>query len=141
MCAKSYKTGPRKLIRDYIERTKGRHITADDVLFSLKEEGYNVAKATIYRYFECLSEEGVLRKYAPIDGMSACYEYVDADDREKNHYHMKCDMCGVLLHLECRQLDKISEHIMAQHDFVVNKLKTVFYGTCADCRKKTIGAN
>ncbi len=136
MCGKGYATEPRKLILEYIKQTQGRHITADDVLFALSGDGCRIGKATIYRYFEKLTEQGVIRKYAPVDGLSACYEYVGESACCKNHYHMKCDVCGSLFHLECHLLDEISEHIDAQHDFKINKFKTVFYGICADCRAK-----
>ncbi len=134
MYTKSYETEPRKLIREYISKTKGAHLTADDVFDALKKEGFRVGKATIYRYFEKLAEEGTLRKYSPVDGSSACYEYVGSSESCKNHYHLKCDVCGSLFHLECSLLDKISEHIEEEHDFEINKFKTVFYGTCALCR-------
>lgn len=135
MYPKSYETGPRKLIREYISGRKGAHLTADDVFDALKGDGVRIGKATIYRYFEKLAEEGVLRKYSSVDGSSACYEYVGDSESCRNHYHMKCDVCGSLFHLECSLLDKISEHIEEEHDFEINKFKTVFYGRCSLCRK------
>lgn len=141
MYTKGYETEPRKLILEYIKKADGKHFTADDVLFSLKKDEIRIGKATIYRYFEKLTEQGVLRKYAPIDGLSACYEYAGESSGCRNHYHMKCDVCGNLFHLECHFLDEISEHIDASHDFKINKFKTVFYGTCADCRAKAKGGS
>ncbi len=139
MANNRYKTNQRKLILDFIIKNRDRHVTADDVLFALKQEGYAVGKATIYRYFDCLVKEGTLRRYSPVDGASACYEYTEQPDECSGHYHMKCDACGMLFHLECSFLDEISAHICEYHDFKLNKSKTVFYGTCSECNKKNNG--
>lgn len=139
MCTKGYETEPRKLILEYIKKAGGSHFTADDIFFSLKKDGCRIGKATIYRYFEKLTEQGMLRKYVPVDGLSACYEYAGDSSDCRSHYHMKCDVCGSLFHLECGFLDEISEHIDARHNFRINKFKTIFYGTCAKCRAKAEG--
>lgn len=136
MPAVRYNTNQRKLILAVVERNRDRHITADDVHLALVQEGHPVGKATIYRYFERLEEEGVLIKYSPVDGASACYQYAGISAKEAVHYHMKCERCGKLFHLDCRFLDQISDHFSEHHKFDLNRFKTVFYGTCSDCRKK-----
>jgi Fur family ferric uptake transcriptional regulator len=134
-----YKTNQRKLILDFIIENKGRHVTADDVLFALRRKGYAIGKATIYRYFDCLVEEGTLRRYSPIDGASACYEYAGDPEECGSHYHMKCELCGCLFHTECNFLDEISAHMSEHHGFKLDKSKTVFYGICHECSKKNDG--
>lgn len=135
-----YNTNQRKLILDFIEKNTGRHITVDDVLYALKQDGYTVGKATIYRYFDCMVNEGLLRKYSPVDGASSCYEYVGHSDELSGCYHLKCVDCGRLSHLECRFLDEISAHMSEFHNFILNNSKTIFYGTCSECVKKNNGS-
>lgn len=136
MAAVRYNTNQRKLILAVVEKNRDRHITADEVHLTLVQEGHPVGKATIYRYFERLEEDGVLIKYTPIDGASACYQYAETLAKEPLHYHMKCERCGKLFHLDCSFLDQISDHFSEHHKFDLNRFKTVFYGTCSDCRKK-----
>lgn len=102
----------------------------------LLREGRPVGKATVYRHFEKFEKEGLLIKYAPVDGGSACYQYSGALGGAPLHYHMKCDKCGKLFYLDCSFLDQVSDHFRDHHGFDLNRLKTVFYGTCSECRKK-----
>lgn len=138
MAAVRYNTNQRKLILSVIERNRGRHFTADDVHMALLHEGHPVSKATIYRHFERLEKEGLLIKYLPVDGASACYQFTDPLGKELIHYHVKCECCGKLFHLDCSFLDQIACHFSEHHNFDLNRLKTVFYGTCSNCRKKNI---
>lgn len=136
MAVARYNTIQRKLIMAVIEKNRGRHITAEEVLLALVQEGRPVAKATIYRHFYRLVEEGVLIKYSPVDGASACYQYADTQEKLLANYHIKCERCGKLFHLDCSFLDQISDHFSEHHKFDLNRFKTVFYGVCSECRKK-----
>lgn len=131
-----YNTKQRKLILAVIERNSDRHITADDVYLSLIHENNPVGKATIYRHFERLEREGILIKYSSVDGASACYQHAPPSGKKSVHYHMKCEQCGKLFHLDCSFLNQISDHFSEHHKFDLNSLKTVFYGICSECRKK-----
>jgi Fur family ferric uptake transcriptional regulator len=89
-----------------------------------------IGQTTIYRHLERLAAEGLIRKYV-LDGGSACYQY-SGNSREQ--YHLVCEICGGLIHVNCDFLDKIGRHFLKRHDFQINMLKTVFYGTCKKCR-------
>ena len=136
MAAIRYNTTQRELIMAVIEKNRGRHITAEDVLIALVREGSPVAKATIYRHFERLEKEGLLIKYSPVDGASACYQYAETTGNLLSNYHMKCECCEKLFHLDCSFLDQISDHFREHHKFDLNRFKTVFYGTCSECTEK-----
>ena len=45
----------------------------------------------------------------------------------------KCEKCGKLTHMHCEELEGIGEHLYEHHGFVLNPLRTVFYGVCEDC--------
>ena len=51
---------------------------------------------------------------------------------------MKCELCGRLIHLECDELEELGGHLKAEHGFVINPLRTVFYGLCTDCADKKV---
>lgn len=128
-----YNTNQRRLILDFLEENSGRHVTADDALFALKARGCPVGKATIYRFFDKLAKEGKLLKYSAVDGAGACYEYNAGHAQCSGHYHLKCDGCGALLHLECSSVAKLYEHMRGEHGFQVDNRQTVFYGKCSAC--------
>ena len=61
-----------------------------------------------------------------------------ADEQQcHDHFHMKCLKCGRLFHLECDHLKDIAAHISKMHDFTIDSSRTVFYGICGECAKKT----
>ena len=84
---------------------------------------------------EKLKNEGKLRKYAQNAGESACYQLV-SDGQCHDHFHLKCENCGDLIHMDCRDMTKLAEHIKSHHGFDIDPLKTVLYGVCERCRTK-----
>ena len=130
----SYNTRQRELILDYIKKNAKKHLTADDIADALKAE--QVGKTTVYRYLEKLCEQNLVRKFILSEGKSACYQYND-EQQCHDHFHMKCLKCGKLFHLECDHLKDIAAHISKMHDFTIDSSRTVFYGICGECAKKT----
>ena len=129
---KTYHTKQHDDIMRCIRSFNGAHFTAAELAARL-----SVGQSTVYRRIDRLAVKGILRKYV-IDGSSAaCYQYVEpaagvGDCR--THFHLKCEICGRLLHTQCEELEKISAHIEAEHGFEIDSSKTVFYGICPDCR-------
>jgi Fe2+ or Zn2+ uptake regulation protein len=128
-----YSTNQRILILKFLNESNGKHITVDDVELNLKETQHPVGKSTIYRYFDLLVSEGKLRKYTGINGKSACYQYTEQMDKCNEHYHLICDGCEKLFHIECNYLDKANIQIANKYNFSINKLKTTFHGLCQKC--------
>ncbi len=130
-----YKTKQRELLLRYLETVPGIHVTAGDVCDYLKSQGASIGQATVYRQLEKLVDEGVIQKYV-IDGNSAaCFEYVEPDSHAdaKICFHCKCEKCGKLIHLHCDELDAIQAHLIAEHHFKLDPIRTVFYGLCEQC--------
>lgn len=123
-------------ILDFLKLNSDRHLTADDVFYSLRQSGNQIGRTTVYRHLERLYEDGIIKKYTLGDGSSACYQYFGNAKQCHTHYHLKCLKCGILLHTECDFLNELSDHILNQHDFTVDGEKTVLYGLCGECRKK-----
>ena len=116
-------------------KSAGGHMTAADITEKLGEAGSPVGISTVYRQLDRLVESGRARKYIVEEGKRACYQYSgDNADHCRRHYHLKCSKCGRLLHVECEYLDKIEQHILEHHGFVINNEKTVLYGICSDCK-------
>lgn len=130
----SYKTKQRTLILKCLKDNKDRHITAEEIHEYLLRGGESVGMTTIYRNLDKLLKEGQLRRYELAQGQSACFQYVDGDIDCREHFHLKCEGCGRLIHLDCDDLAKLSQHIEKEHAFYLNSSKTVLYGLCADCK-------
>ena len=119
-----------------LEENKNRHLTADEVYNILISKGISVGRTTVYRRLEKLYEETTVRKFKFDESTSACYQLAQSDEKCRNHYHLKCTVCGKLAHAECGFLDELSEHIFKEHNFIVDGEKTMLYGICESCMGK-----
>jgi Fur family ferric uptake transcriptional regulator len=129
-----YNTRQGQSILDYMKSLGGDHVTVNQVVRHFEDTEEAVGQTTVYRHLEKLAAGGMIRKYILHDGKSACYQYINGEKNCREHFHLKCEHCGALIHVDCNFLEKIARHLFQQHQFQVNMLKTVFYGTCKKCR-------
>lgn len=130
-----YKTRQRDELRNYLQSIPGQHITAADICEYFKNSGKPMGMATVYRQLESLVDQGIVTKYNIDAGSPACFEYMGSHLSEDTCYHCKCQVCGKLIHMHCDELSELQKHILEHHDFAIDPLRTVFFGTCRECRE------
>ena len=130
----SYNTKQGEAVLSYIASLQGKHVTVEQIAAHFEKEEINIGVTTIYRHLDKLVAGGEVRKYI-IDGVAgACYQYAaDEPEPDRDHFHLKCESCGQLFHLQCDMLDELARHVAQEHDFQINPMKTVFYGKCEAC--------
>ena len=129
----SYKTTQRAEILECLSGAHG-HMTAAAVGKYLAEHGRSVSTATIYRQLEKLVEEGAVVKATPEGERSAFFELVDkASCFDAHCYHLKCESCGKLIHLDCGEVEGLCAHMLKHHGFQVDMRRTVIFGKCKNC--------
>ena len=134
MIKSSYKTRQQDLLLSFLKQTAGTHFTAEDVRRHFEKRETPLGSATIYRQLEKLVSDGRLVKYFIDEKSAACFEYTGEDSaKESAHFHIKCEKCGTLIHLDCEELDKLTTHLKSEHGITLNPLRTVFYGVCKSC--------
>ncbi len=135
-----YQTKQREEILSYLESVNGRHVTAQEICQYFEKDGVSVGTATVYRQLERLMGEGLVQKYVIDEKSAACFAYID---RKKScHrpacFHCKCETCGRLIHLDCKELEEIQKHMLQKHGFALDSFRTVLYGTCERCREARV---
>lgn len=120
----------------YLTDNKDSHVTVNQIADYLSSAGNHVGVTTIYRHLDRLVEQGLVRKYTVDGSTGACFQYEQNNDSCREHFHLKCEKCGCLIHLECSHLDRIYNHIYESHGFRINAFRTVFYGICKECAEK-----
>ena len=130
-----YRTRQREEIIEYMENAGGEHITVSDLCEYFRTKGKSIGQTTVYRQLERLMEEGRVNKYILDESSSACFEYIESDGKchHPSCYHMKCEKCGKLYHLDCHEIEDLTRHLEEHHGFKVDPFRTVFYGVCAEC--------
>ena len=133
----NYNTKQREAILDFIISLSGAHVTAAQIEqhFNCDALHKHIGRTTIYRYLEKLNKDGILRRYITDGASGFCYQYVGSDAAEPcdSHWHLKCEDCGELQHLECGALVDVERHVLNEHAFQVNNTRTVLYGKCNNC--------
>lgn len=131
---KNYRTKQKRVVASAVESTAGAHFTVDEIYAQLRAQDPSLGRATVYRHINEMLEEGLVRKYSPETGRSACFEYIMSPN--SSIYHFKCTGCNELIHVDCPSLAHISEHLLQEHGFMVDTTRVVFVGECEKCRKK-----
>lgn len=130
-----YKTRQREAIMEYLLSLKGEHVTADEIYQYFQQRRISVGLTTIYRNLDRMVDEGLVKKFN-IEGISkACFQFLDKEMNRDEHLHLICENCGELIHLECRFVEKLSQHMASEHSFILKPEKSIFYGLCESCIK------
>ncbi len=132
-----YRTHQFEDLVSYLETISGQHFTVGDIHAYFLSLGKNIGTATIYRHLDRLISEGRVNKYILAPGTPACFEYIGtpapgANARECS-YHCLCEVCGRLIHIRCDEISHLQRHMLQEHAFRIDPLRTVFYGVCEDC--------
>ena len=131
-----YNTRQHAMLIEHLKNNPGTHFTALDVCDYFRSKGESIGLSTVYRQLEKLVNEGVIGKYSTAPGNPACFEYIGTESHERSDtcFHCKCEKCGSLIHLHCDELKEIQDHLLNEHHFKLNPMRTVFYGICEKCR-------
>lgn len=134
-----YHTKQQDRLLTFLQKTGGRHVTVEEICSHFAKSNSPIGIATIYRNLEKLVSQGIVTKYIIDENTAACFSYKGICNCNENsrHFHLKCEQCGRLIHLECEQIDEIENHLLEEHGFSLDPMRTVLYGTCRQCAKKT----
>jgi Fur family ferric uptake transcriptional regulator len=138
----SYATRQREALGAYLRERAGQHVSAEDIIAHFAASAEPIGRATVYRYLRKLEQDGVVQRYVTDGREASCFQYIDESAEPEEHFHLKCERCGTLQHIQCHTLSDLGQHIKGEHGFEMNPFKTVLYGVCHDCRDdERIGEN
>lgn len=125
----NYNTKQKDLVINEIKKHKDFAI--NDIYDSLKGK---VGLTTIYRQIDKMIKEGTVNKFVGKDNITY-YQYLEECDKE-NHFYLKCEVCGDVEHVDCDCINELSEHILGNHNFKLDKNNLIINGVCDKCSKK-----
>ena len=132
----TYTTKQGEAVLAYLRSRNGEHLTAAQIAAHFAAGEGAMGRATVYRQLHKLAEQGLVRKYKLDQNEGACYQFMDEARGAPEHYHLKCQECGRLIHLESGMLPWVQKGIFDRYAFEVDVGKTVFYGRCGACLQK-----
>jgi len=125
-------TNQRAAILEVMFDNKGKHLSAEEVLYYAKRKLPNIGIATVYRTLEKLAGMEILYKTMFEEGK---YRYEISDDKEHQHHHIICLSCGRIAEIEEDLLCNLEEQL-ENRGFEVLDHELKFYGYCPECKKK-----
>ena len=131
MAERSYQTKQKNSILAFFASHPDACLSAKDII---ENPEIAVGEATVFRCLSRLTAEGSIKKYVGAGG-GALYQY-NGTEACNSHFHLKCLVCGTIVHLDCSMMQSVGTHIAESHDFAVDVSRTVIYGFCRSCRDK-----
>ena len=126
----TYNTKQKEIILNTIKKQK-HAFTVKDIY---NEINTKTGLTTIYRLVDKLVEEKQLNKFISDDN-TTYYQYLEKN-KKKNHFYLKCDKCKDIFHIDCDCINELSNHIINNHKFKLNKENIIIKGICDKCQKE-----
>lgn len=130
--SESYNTKQKDIVLNVVKNQK-KEFTVKDLYNDLNG---SVGLTTIYRLIDRFVKENKLSKYIGNDN-TTYYQYLE-ECSEENHFYLKCNMCGEMVHIDCDCILDLSNHIIKKHHFKPNKENIIINGLCDNCIKKEV---
>ncbi|MDR1367369.1 MAG: ferric iron uptake transcriptional regulator [Candidatus Accumulibacter sp.] len=121
-------TLPRLKILEIFQKSKVRHLSADDVYQILLNEGLDIGLATVYRVLTQFEQAGLLDR-RHFDSDKAVFELKAG----MHHDHLICVECGRVEEFFDEEIERRQSRIAGEHGFSIHAHSLYLYGECKDC--------
>ena len=108
------------------------HFSADELYLRLKQDGYDISRATVYRTLDLLVKSELVLKTQLESG---AYLYEHAKDLA-HHDHLICNKCGKIIEFHSDGIESLQEQIARDNEFRMTGHSLRIYGICKECQKK-----
>lgn len=138
----SYDSIQKRALIDYMRRHNDRPLTIDEIISGLTAEAHTgnyivPGKSTVYRLMTKLVESGSVKRFVRGNSRQFLYQITDGD-KCRLHFHLKCDICGRLYHMDEEISHSIAEIVGQKNGFTIDRDETTFFGHCRKCKKPDI---
>jgi Fur family transcriptional regulator, ferric uptake regulator len=118
-------TVPRLKILEVFQRSKQRHMTAEDVFRVLLEERSDVGLATVYRVLMQFEQASILKR-SNFESGKAVYELNEG----QHHDHLVCLDCGHVEEFFDAEIEKRQHAVAKSKGFVIADHALSLYANC-----------
>ena len=122
-------TLPRLRILELLEKSKERHLSAEDIYRILLESGDDIGLATVYRVLTQFEEAGLIVRHHFETGQSV-FELNDGE----HHDHLVCIKCGRVEEFVDKVIEERQIAIAKQFNFIITEHCLYLYGNCKTCQ-------
>ncbi|HET9679709.1 MAG TPA: ferric iron uptake transcriptional regulator [Gammaproteobacteria bacterium] len=125
-------TLPRMKILQFLENSKQKHMSAEEVYKALLETGEDIGLATVYRVLTQFETAGLITRHH-FEGGHSVFEL----DEGGHHDHIVCENCGRIEEFYDDVIEQRQTEIAKKHGFTITSHAMILYGRCQrkDCQK------
>lgn len=132
---RNYQTAQKQILLEYLELHHDRAFSIDELATCMIEDpslSMAPGKSTIYRIMPKLIQEGRVKRFVKKNSRQFLYQMVSGEHCER-HFHLKCYMCGKILHMEEKQSSKIIDEAFQKQRFMIDQQTSILFGCCESC--------
>jgi Fur family transcriptional regulator, ferric uptake regulator len=115
-------TLPRLKILEIFERTKTRHMSAEDMYKELLDSGEDIGLATVYRVLTQFETAGLVTRHN-FEGGHSVFELDDG----VHHDHMVCVETGDVIEFSNEEIEKLQQEMADAHGYELLDHNLVLY--------------
>jgi Fur family ferric uptake transcriptional regulator len=131
-------TLPRIKILETFQKSRRRHLTAEDVYKVLLNEDADIGLATVYRVLMQFEQAGILtRHHFEPDSGKAVFELNEG----RHHDHLVCVQCGHVEEFYDPEIERRQQEIATERGYTLQDHALALYVACTrtDCPRKPTG--
>ena len=124
-------TLPRIKILHFLEQSKIRHMSAEEVYKALLESGEEVGLATVYRGLTQFEQAGLVSRHH-FEGGQSVFELNEG----KHHDHILCIKCGKVDEFVDKVIEERQQNIAKEKGYEMTDHSLYIYGICKECQAR-----
>lgn len=130
-----YKLTPqRREILKTLVKSKGKHLSCDEIYENVRTQCPEIGIATVYRTLQILESTENINRLNLDDG---CIRYeLDLNEETHNHHHLICKLCGSVSEVRVDLLENLENNIEKNYGFKILDHDLKFFGICNKCKGK-----
>ena len=119
-------TRPRLKVLEVLEHATGHHLSVDDIVATLGDQGISLPRASVYNVVRDLAGVGLVMQ-ADVGPGRALYEVA-----VEWHHHFVCRRCGQVVDVPCVEGSKpcLATDVPG---LAIDEAQVIFRGLCAQC--------
>ena len=115
-------TSPRLKIIEILEKSKDRHMTAEEIYRALVAASEEVGLATVYRVLTQFERAGLVARHN-FEGGTAVFELAD----RTHHDHMVCLDTGKVIEFYNERIEELQSSVAQAHGYEIEEHSLVLY--------------
>ena len=126
--ASGQKVTPQRLLILSCARHAGGHITAPQIIESVRAAYPYIDASTVYRTLSSARDLGLVSEMR-IGGGDSLFEWIGGN----RHHHLVCRICGTVASLDEHHLDELTQTVQRVSGFRADFDHLAIYGICKNC--------